>query len=42
MRFMILVKATKATKDTEAGVTSKAGASQPEKSERRRSTTKGK
>jgi len=39
MRFMILVKATK---DTEAGVTPKAGVAQPEKSERRRSITKGK
>jgi hypothetical protein len=39
MRFMILVKATK---DTEAGVTPKAGVAQPEKSEQRRSITKGK
>jgi hypothetical protein len=42
MRFMILVKATRATKDTEAGVTPKAGVAQPEKSEQRRSITKGK
>ena len=42
MRFMILVKATRATKDIEAGVTPKAGVAQPEKSERRRSITKGK
>jgi hypothetical protein len=39
MRFMIL---DKATKETEAGITPKAGAAQPEKSERRRSITKGK